>query len=306
MQGKDAAARKQERIYMSKRTDLAMEARELWQESAGETTQLPGVRARETTGRGISATVVEILNQEGVRALHKPVGTYVTLELEKGLLREPAGFSRAAARLGKEIAAMVPGSGPVLVAGLGNAAVTPDAIGPRSLEHLVVTRHLGSSFPQLRPVSAIAPGVLGTTGLESVEVVRGIVERSRPCCVVVVDALASRSLERVCTTVQLTDTGITPGSGVGNRRAAFDRETLGVPVLAVGVPTVVEAATLLEDALEARGCKPDREGTCDPSMVVTPKDIDARVERIARLLGYGVSLGLHRSLRVEDVSCFVG
>lgn len=292
---------------MAKRTDLAMEERELWQERAGETTQLPGVRAREVRGRGISTTVVEILNQEGVRALRKPVGTYVTLELERGLLRDPAGFSRAAVRLGRELHRMLPSSGPVLVAGLGNSAVTPDAIGPRTLDHLVVTRHLGASFPQLRPVSAIAPGVLGTTGLESVEVVRGIVERAQPCCVVVVDALASRSLDRVCTTVQLTDTGITPGSGVGNRRAAFDKGTLGVPVLAVGVPTVVEAFTLLEDVLEEKGCKNQEKSIkIDKSMVVTPKDIDARIGHISRLLGYGISLGLHKSLRVEDVGCFVG
>lgn len=292
---------------MTKRTDLAMEAREIWKESAGETTELPGVRARETSARGITTTVVEILDQRGVRALHKPVGTYVTLELSRGILRDPVGFSRTAARLGKELAKMLPKAGPVLVAGLGNAAVTPDAIGPKCLEHLVVTRHLGGSFPQLRPVSAIAPGVLGMTGLESVEVIRGIVERSKPCCVVVVDALASRSLARVCTTVQLTDTGIVPGSGVGNRRAAFDRETLGVPVLAVGVPTVVEAATLLEDVLEEYGQKTDTvRSFCDTSMVVTPKDIDARIARISRFLGYGISLALHRSLSVEDISCFVG
>ena len=292
---------------MGKRTDLAMEARELWQESAGETTQLPGVRARETVHKGVTATTVEILDRRGAEALGKPEGTYVTLELERGLIREPAGFVRAAARLGRELARMLPGSGAVLVAGLGNAAVTPDAIGPRALDHLVVTRHLGRSFPQLRPVSAIAPGVLGTTGLESVEVVRGIVERSKPCCVVVVDALASRNLDRVCTTVQLTDTGIVPGSGVGNRRAAFDQKTLGVPVLAVGVPTVVEASTLLQDVLEAHGCeRPASQSLCSPYMVVTPKDIDARVDRIARLLGYGISLGLHRSLSVEDISCFVG
>lgn len=292
---------------MIKRTDLALEAKELWQESAGETTQLPGVRAREQIGRGITTTVVEILDQRGVRALHKPVGTYVTLEWDRGLLREPAGFSRAAARLGKELSKLLPGSGPVLVAGLGNAAVTPDAIGPKALEHLVVTRHLGGSFPQLRSVSAIAPGVLGTTGLESVEIVRGTVERSRPCCVVVVDALASRSPDRVCTTVQLSDTGISPGSGVGNRRAAFDRETLGVPVLAVGVPTVVDATTLLRDVLEENGKKTGEISiNCPGNMVVTPKDIDARVNGLARLLGYGISLGLHRSLSVADVSCFVG
>lgn len=289
------------------RTDLALEAKEVWQESAGETTKLPGVRAREYRVRGMDVTVVEILNAEGVRALQKPQGTYVTLAMEKGLLRTPAGFSRAAAQLGKALSRMVPGEGPVLVAGLGNAAVTPDAIGPRCLDHLVVTRHLGEHFPQFRPVSAIAPGVLGTTGLESVEVVRGIVERSEPCCVIVVDALASRSLDRLCTTVQLADTGITPGSGVGNHRAAFDQRTLGVPVLAVGVPTVVEARTLLQDTLEENGVsRQDGAVFCDRSLVVTPKDIDARVCRMSRLLGYGISLGLHKSLSVADISCFVG
>lgn len=292
---------------MPRRTDLAMEARELWQESAGKTTKLPGVRAREWAGRGITMTKVEILDQNGVRALQKPVGTYVTLEWKRGLLREPAGFSQMAVSLGKELSRMVPKTGPVLVAGLGNGAVTPDAVGPRTMDHLVVTRHLASGFPQFRPVSAIAPGVLGTTGLESVEVVRGIVERSSPCCVVVVDALASRSPERVCSTVQLTDTGITPGSGVGNYRRAFDRETLGVPVVAVGIPTVVEAQTLLQDILEENGRKAEKIKTnCDRTMIVTPRDIDARVDRLARLLGYGISLGLHRGLTVADISCFVG
>ena len=294
-------------MRLQMRTDLAMEAKELWHQDAGETTKLPGVRAREYHVRGIDVTVVEILNAEGARALQKPMGNYVTLSLEKGMLREPAWFSRAAGQLGKTLARMLPGNGPVLVAGLGNSAVTPDAVGPRCLEHLVVTRHLGGSFPQLRPVSAIAPGVLGTTGLESVEVVRGIVERSQPCCVIVVDALASRSLDRLCTTVQITDTGITPGSGVGNHRAAFDRQTLGVPVLAVGVPTVVEARTLLRDVLEENGVKQaETAGSCDRSLVVTPKDIDARVCHISRLLGYGISLGLHKSLSVADISCFVG
>ena len=289
------------------RTDLALEANEIWQQSAEDTTKRSGVRAREYRARGNLITVVEILNEDGVRALGKPKGNYVTLSLEKGTLREPVGFSRTAAQLGRILARMLPGDGPVLVAGLGNAAVTPDAIGPRCLDHLVVTRHLGRTFPQLRPVSAIAPGVLGTTGLESVEVVRGIVERSKPCCVIVVDALASRDPDRLCTTVQVTDTGITPGSGVGNARAAFDSRTLGVPVLAVGVPTVVEAKTLLWSSLSDHGIKDsEMRISCAPSLVVTPKDIDARIGRISRLLGYGISLGLHKSLSVADISCFVG
>lgn len=296
-----------ENCNMGIRTDLAMEARELWKQSAGETTQLSGVRARETVAKGITTTVVEILDQRGSNALGKPVGTYVTLAFSPRNLREPKGFARAAMRLGKAISDMLPEHGPVLVAGLGNAAVTPDAIGPRALDHLVVTRHLGQHLPMLRPVSAIAPGVLGTTGIETVEILRGIVERSQPCCVIAVDALASRCLDRVCTTVQLADSGLVPGAGVGNRRATLDQQTLGVPVLAVGVPTVVEAGTLLQDILEENGVKPGKNASlCRENMVVTPRDIDARVLEIARLLGYGVSLGLHHGLGVEDITCLVG
>lgn len=287
---------------MARRTDLAMEARELWQEQAGKTTELPGVRARESSSRGIATTVVEILDQRGVRALQKPRGTYVTLELTRGMLRERGGFSRASAKLGKVLSAMVPQSGPVLVAGLGNSAVTPDAIGPRTLDHLLVTRHLSHAFPQFRPVSAIAPGVLGVTGLESVEVVKGIVERSQPACVVVVDALASREPGRVCTTVQLSDTGIVPGSGVRNSRAAFDRKTLGVPVISVGVPTVVDADTLMEDIVSGS----ENRKPLPAPMVVTPKDIDAQVGLISRLLGYGISLGLHRGMTMGELSCLIG
>jgi len=291
---------------LSRRTDLAMEERELWQQSAGTTTELPGVRARETSSKGITTTVVEILDDRGSKTLHKPRGNYVTLELEEGVLRSPDGFERAAARLGKMLGKMLP-PGQVLVVGLGNSAVTPDAIGPRALDHLLVTRHMGDLLPSLRSVSAIAPGVLGTTGLESVEVVRGLVERAGPSCVIVVDALASRSPERVCSTIQLTDTGIVPGSGVGNSRAAFNEETLGVPVRAVGVPTVVEAATFLHDALEEHGVTPvGKQKLEEKAMILTPRDIDARVARISRLLGYGISMALHKGISVEDISCFVG
>ena len=172
---------------MPKRTDLAMEARQIWQENADKTTKLSGVKAREYSARGIKTTTVEILDQEGANALCKPIGSYVTLQWDRHLLRDPDGFARLADSLGKHLRRMVPKSCAVLVAGLGNSAVTPDAVGPKALEHLVVTRHLGLHFPQLRAVSAIAPGVLGTTGLESVEIVRGAVEKSGCECVVVVE-----------------------------------------------------------------------------------------------------------------------
>lgn len=292
---------------MAKHTDLAMEARELWQHSAGRTTKLPGVRAGHRQRKGLTLTKVEVLDTVGAQALGKPVGKYVTLEWEKHLLREPDGFSRTAQSLGRQLRRMLPGKGEVLVVGLGNAAVTPDAVGPRAMEHLMVTRHLGKSFPQLRAVSAIAPGVLGTTGVESVQIVGAIVEKVKPTCVVVVDALASRSHKRVCAAVQLTDTGITPGSGVGNHRMAFDHSTLGVPVVAVGVPTVIEPDALLENIFEDNDINIGKIRTnVDKSMIVTPRDIDAKIHLLARLLGYGISLGLHDNLTVSDVSCFVG
>lgn len=291
---------------MDMRTDLALEAHELCRE-AGETTRLRGVRARETRRRGVTTTVVEILDETGAAALGKPVGTYVTLEFQRGQLRKPRDFTAAAVALGRAVATLVPGRGPVLVAGLGNMAITPDALGPKTLEHLVVTRHLGRDFPQLRPVSAIAPGVLGTTGLESAEVLRAVAERAAPRCVVAVDALAARRVERICTTVQLTDTGIHPGAGVGNRRAGLSRETLGVPVIAVGVPTVADAATLLRDTLRDHGLDSgSRDALCAPGLVVSPRDIDAQVAAMARCLGWGLSLGLHRRLTVEDVAGLVG
>ena len=291
---------------MDIRTDLALEAHELCRE-AGETTQLQGVRARETRRRGVTTTVVEVLDDRGARALGKPVGTYVTLEFSRAQLRKPRDFAAAAAALGRALAALLPGQGPVLVAGLGNMAVTPDALGPKALEHLVVTRHLGRGLPQLRPVSAIAPGVLGTTGLESAEVLRAVIERAAPKCVVAVDALAARRVERICTTVQLTDTGITPGAGVGNRRAGLSRETLGVPVIAVGAPTVADAGTLLRDTLTAYGVNGVcAKSLCASGLVVSPRDIDAQVALMARFLGWGLSLGLHRRLTPEDVAGLVG
>lgn len=288
---------------MTIRTDLAMEARAIWQKQAGETTLLPGVRASESKSRGIHATTVEILDEQGAQALGKPVGTYICLELTAHLLRDRAGFGRAAVRLGKALAALVPETGAVLVAGLGNPAVTPDALGPRTLSHLLVTRHLQQTLPALRPVSAISPGVLGVTGLESVEVVRGIVERAKPACVVAVDALAACEPGRICTTVQLSNAGITPGSGVRNSRASFSRETLGVPVVAVGVPTVVDGSRVLT-ALE--GAESTQTANSAHSLVLTPRDIDTLVERMARLVGYGISLGLQRELSLGDVLGLLG
>lgn len=288
-----------------RRTDLAMEARELWQESAGETTRLAGVEAEEGLREGIPVTAVHILNQEGERALGKPQGNYVTLTMEGVANRAEDIFGRAVRAVAAELRQLlrgVPGNGLALVVGLGNREVTPDAIGPQVYGHTLATRHLVRQMPeafgQLRPVAALAAEVLGSTGVESGEVVQAVCREIRPACVIAVDALASRSLERLCRTVQLADTGITPGSGVGNHRVGLSRETLGVPVLAVGVPTVVDAATLAADLTGAD--EPPSLGR-GRDLLVTPKDIDSQVADLAKIIGYGINLALQPQLTLEDL-----
>ena len=290
------------------RTDLAVEARQLWQESAPETSALPGVAAREEERGGFHLSTVEILDGRGEEALGKPVGTYVTLELDALVRREENSFSEAAQLLAEILRnlAGIRENESFLVIGLGNRGITPDAIGPETVDHVLVTRHLKRSLPEdfaaFRPVSAVCSGVLGTTGIESSLLARSVVKEIRPDRVFAVDALASRSMDRLCRTVQVCDTGIVPGSGVGNARQALNAETLGVPVIAIGVPTVVDAATLAVDLASRSGA------SLDPSdfgpvgqMIVTPRDIDRNVRDIAKLIGYGLNLCFHDDLRIEDI-----
>jgi len=289
---------------LKQRTDLALEARELWGEGGGRAAELAGVRAADYQREGWPVTRVEILDDRGERALGKPAGSYVTLNLTDYWRRPEGFFRRAAEALAEELRALLPEEGPVFAAGLGNAAMTPDAVGPQTVSHLLVTRHLGEVLPDFRPVAAAAAGVLGTTGMEAAEWVRALAERVEPAAVIVVDALAARSLSRVCTTIQVADTGIIPGSGVGNRRMALNRETMGVPVISIGVPTVVDAATLALDLLrESGGQLP--ETLSGGSLFVTPKDVDARVRDLSKLLGYGVNMALQPGLSVEDVDALL-
>ena len=271
-----------------RRTDLALEAHELTRGAL----RLKGVTTRERVSHGCRVTVVEVTSREAAEALGKPVGTYVTLDL-----RDKPSDDAAAEAVGAELRALLGGAERALVVGLGNDAMTPDAVGPRAAAHVLVTRHLreNPAFASFASVSVLTPGVLGRTGLEAAETIRGAVAAVRPDAVIAVDALASRSLARLCTTVQLSDTGIVPGSGVGNHRRALDRDTLGVPVYAVGVPTVVDAATLALDVLEEAGA-----AFGDPAalrghegVLVTTRDVDAQVEALARVVGCGVSLALH-------------
>ena len=294
---------------MNLRTDLAMENHALWRRSAKRQTKLSGVRAREETEGGVKITSVEILDEEGERALGKPRGTYVTLECMPA--HEPAAFAAQSALLSRHIRALLPVGAHVLVAGLGNEAVTPDAVGPEALRNLIVTRHLKRTMPEVfapfSTVSAIAPGVLGTTGMESAELLAAAVRQIQPDAVIAVDALASRRCERVCATVQLSDTGIVPGSGVGNHRAALNEETLGVPVFAVGIPTVVDAATLAADLLEESGVEHVDEARLRGSqqnLMVTPRDIDAQVRDLSKVVGYGINWAL-QDLEIEEMNALL-
>ena len=291
-----------------RRTDLAVEAHQLWREGAGDAASLPGVRAQEEDREGFPVTTVTISSQEGARALGKPQGTYITIELDGLLRREENAFQRAAQAIADTLRPLLPSSGPALVVGLGNRAVTPDLIGPLAVDHLLVTRHLVEQVPEhfgdLRPVAAAAPGVLASTGMESSLVAQALAQRLKPSCVIAVDALASRSLDRLCRTVQLSDAGVVPGSGVGNHREALDRDTLGVPVFTVGAPTVVDGATLALDLLAQSGRDvPDRgELPQGDSFFVTPREVDQRVADLGKVLGYAVSMALNPSLTVEDLT----
>ncbi len=299
---------------LKRRTDLALEAKELWAESAEKETKLEGVRARDSLREGYQVTTVDILDEQGASSLGKPVGSYVTVQLDALARREEDAFGRAARAIAAELNGLLklPEEATCLVVGLGNRAITPDAIGPGVADHTMVTRHLVEQAPEhfgsFRPVAALAAGVLGTTGVESGELVKAVAEKIRPGCIIAVDALASRSMDRVCTTVQLANTGIVPGSGVGNHRAALNRETLGVPVIAVGVPTVVDAGTLAADILaEAgqEGLDPEALAGAGDGLMVTPRDIDQRVADLVKVIGYGINLALQPGLTIEDVDLFL-
>ena len=193
-----------------------------------------------------------------------------------------------------------------------NRAITPDNIGPSAVGHTLVTRHLVEQVPQhfgyFRPVAALAAGVLANTGVESSELVRAMVDRIHPACVIAIDALASRSLSRVCSTIQLADTGISPGSGVGNHRAALNQETLGIPVIALGVPTVVDVATLCADVLEEAGrgeLEPEVLRGAGGGLMVTPRDIDQSVADLSKVIGYGVNLALQDGLTMEEMELYL-
>lgn len=318
------------------RTDLAVEEKESFEGDGGE---IKGVSLREWHHRNshIKLTEVSIMNEQGARSMGKPVGTYLTLDVPRMADKDTSYHEEVAKEIAKQIRMLVKKLCPkkelkagILVVGLGNMQVTPDSLGPRVVDNLRMTRHLKEEYGEefceknnLPVLSGIVPGVMAQTGMETAEIIKGIVEETKPDLILAVDALAARSVRRLTTTIQLSDTGIHPGSGVGNHRHSMTKQSLGVPVVALGVPTVVGAAAIVHGTVEAMiGTLAANETTSgygrymeqldqesqyelirellEPefgAMYVTPQDIDERVKQ----LSFTVSEGIHLALYEEDV-----
>lgn len=292
------------------RTDLAQEAREY----LGD--KIDGIRVEEEKGKYLSVVRMHVDSIAAAEKMGKPVGTYVTLELPpfSDDYREPEEKIRKAA---EELSALLPKEGLVLVAGLGNYNITPDNLGPLTVREVLATRHIrgelarSSGLDQLRPVAVIAPGVLGQTGIETGELIASLVKRLKPVVVIVVDALASRSLKRLGCTLQICDTGISPGAGVGNARPEISKRTLGVPVIGLGIPTVVDAATLAADLIgegweeQDLAVLRDQVAPRGEAMMVTPREIDLLVERGARMTAMAINCALHPAYSLSDLQMLV-
>ena len=293
-----------------KRTDLAIEVRESFPKDHVE---IPGVSLQENYDKlkKIKVTSVQIMNHIGARQMKKPIGTYTTIDFEERFIFEQKDYMDAVGkRLQKELAAILPHKikkdATILVTGLGNRFATPDALGPYVLEQIEVNRHLsvqyvGMELQKGMKICGMIPGVLGQTGMESSEILKGVIENVHPDCMLVIDSLATRSIKRLCTTIQLTDTGISPGAGIGNNRSEINQNTMNIPVIAIGVPTVVEAGTIVYDTLEAALQKEgystkeialffDRiHDKMGDSFFVTPKDIDEKIKTVGDMIANSIN-----------------
>ncbi len=279
---------------MGIRTDIAVEF------MADKTENEKNVKVRRYDVEGIEVTNVEILNEQAAKVIGKPVGKYVTLEthekyniFDSDMLRE---------LLIAEIRGLVGNvEGDILVVGIGNKTVTPDALGPKSAEGVFATRHISNKLKKrlglehMASVSVLCPGVLGQTGMEAQEIIEGAVERIDPKAIIIIDALAARDVTRLGRTVQLSDTGLAPGSGVGNSRTELSKRTLGVKCVTVGVPTVVDASTLSFD-LTGENCKEHE------PLIVTPRDIDRMIEKSSQVIAYSINVALQPENAFETLS----
>ncbi len=308
------------------RTDLATERKDLYSKANNLEKEIDGIETEEEkVNDNINISRVKVTNENGKNAIGKPIGNYITIDFKSLKVAGEAEIQTASEVLTKELKNLlqqhVQPQDPIIVVGLGNIYVTPDALGPKVINEIDITRHLLEYMPEVidkntREVSAVSPGVLGTTGIETVEILKGIVDNIKPKLVIVIDALASRSIERISSSVQLADTGIVPGAGVGNARKELTQESLGVPVIALGIPTVVEAATIAADSLTLFIQKVQEQGESNDflnklqeddkynmikeiltpeeyNFIVTPKEIDALIEKMKDVVARGINFAIN-------------
>lgn len=326
------------------RTDLTLEAHELFKQQQMRDTlreqgEPEGVEVDNAGNEDIRISRVRVVSTAGEQAIGKPMGNYITLEVPRLKENDEALYEETCKALAKELVSIVKlqEKSTILIVGLGNWNVTPDALGPKVVSSVMVTRHLLEYVPEqvdqgVRPVCAVAPGVLGITGIETGEIIRGIVDRIKPDVIIAVDALASRKMERVSTTIQIADTGIAPGSGVGNKRMELSKQTLGIPVIAIGVPTVVDAATMANDTIDLVLDSMIKQATQGSefynmlknidrndkyaliqevlkpyvgNLIVTPKEIDDVIDKVSKVIANGLNIALHQGITLDDVNRYV-
>lgn len=308
------------------RTDLALERRDLYKKANNIEEEIDGIETEEENIEDkIHLSRVKVTNKQGEDAIGKPIGNYITIDIKNLKTSNEDDIQKASEVVTKELKNLIDkhidNKSPVLVVGLGNLYVTPDALGPKVVNEIDITRHLIEYMPEVldegtRPVSAIAPGVLGTTGIETQEILKGIVDNIKPSLIIIIDALASRSIERISSSIQLADTGIVPGAGVGNARKELTEEKLGVPVIAIGIPTVVEAATIAADSLTLFIKKVQEQAQSndflnqlqeedkyemikevlspnDYNFIVTPKEIDELIENMKDIVARGINFAVN-------------
>ena len=307
------------------RTDMADVRRDIYRKANGLENEIPGIETIEKQeNENVKTSIVKITNEDGERAIGKPIGTYITFDLKNLRYADEAEIEETSNIISKQIKTIIDekvgSNDEILVVGLGNEYVTPDSLGPKVVSQIEVTRHLLKYAPECvvpgaRSVSSIAPGVLGTTGIETLEVIKGINDNVKPKLIIVIDSLASKSIERISSTVQISDTGIVPGAGVGNTRKELSKNTLGIPVIAIGVPMVVELATLVSDGIDIFINKLQERAESNDylnklrqedkyeevkealnvgeyNMIVTPKEIDDLIENMSDIVSKSINYSL--------------
>ncbi|MCG9969258.1 GPR endopeptidase [Pelotomaculum terephthalicicum JT] len=313
--------------------DLAIEAHDLVRGQTGQ--EIPGVVVDREKYENSSVTIVKIVEEQAEQLMGKPRGNYITIEAPSLRENNRLAQQEIAEVLAKKLSSLfnLPEKANILLVGLGNWNATPDALGPKVIEHSMVTRHLFKYAPEelgegMRSVSAIAPGVLGITGIETAEIIKGIVEKIKPELVIVIDSLAAGSVDRIAATIQIADTGINPGSGIGNQRTGINQASMGVPVIAIGIPTVVHAAVIAQVTVEHfleqlkenpvlnqiyQNLRPDFthqviDQVLQPfagNLMVTPKEIDSLILNTSKTVAGGISMALHPSINFEDFNIYL-